>query len=55
MSTLRKRLESVEERMALQQYRELQRQLEGRSLDELSFFCSHGYWSETPVMSFRSE
>lgn len=46
MSTLRRRLESVEERIAFQQYRESQRQFEGRSVDELSFFCSHGYWRE---------
>jgi ribonuclease I len=46
MSTLRKRLESVEERIALQQHRELQRQLKGRSKDEQEFFCIHGYWPE---------
>ena len=46
MSTLRKRLDSVEERIALQQHRELQRQFKGRSEDEQSFFCTHGYWPE---------
>ena len=46
MSTLRKRLESVEERIALQQHRELQRQSQGRSEDEQSFFGIHGYWPE---------
>ena len=46
MSTLRKRLESVEERIALQQHRELQRQFRGRSEDEQMFFCTHGYWPE---------
>jgi len=46
MGTLRKRLESVEERRALQQHRELQRQFKGRSADEQTFFCTHGYWPE---------
>ena len=46
MSTLRKRLESVEDRIVLQQRRELRRQFEGRSPDEQSFFCIHGYWPE---------
>jgi hypothetical protein len=46
MSTLRRRLERVEERIALQQHRELQRQFQGRSRDEQSFFIIHGYWPE---------
>lgn len=46
MSTLRKRLEGVEDRIALQQHRELQRQLKGRSEDEQSFFYIRGYWPE---------
>ena len=46
MSTLTKRLESVEDRIELQRYRELQRQSEGRPLDELLFFAVHGYWPE---------
>ena len=46
MSTLRKRLESVEAWAALQLHRDLQRQFEGRSEDEQSFFCIHGYWPE---------
>jgi ribonuclease I len=37
---------SVEERIALQQHRELQRQFKGRSKDEQEFFCIHGYWPE---------
>ena len=49
MSTLRKRLDSVEERTALQQHRELQRQFKGRSEDEQSFFCIHGYWPENAI------
>jgi hypothetical protein len=47
MSTLRKRLESVEDRIALQQHRELVRQTEGRSDEEMKFFIVHGYWPET--------
>jgi hypothetical protein len=46
MSTMRRRLESVEDRIVLQQHRELQRQFQGRSGDEQSFFCIHGYWPE---------
>ena len=46
MSTMRKRLESVEDRVVLQQHRELQRQFQGRSEDEQSFFCIHGFWPE---------
>ena len=46
MSTLRKRLESVEERIALLDHRELHRQFQGRSSDERSFFIIHGYWPE---------
>ena len=47
MSTLRKRLDSVEAWAALQQHRELQRQFKGRSEDEQSFFCIHGFWPES--------
>ena len=46
MSNLRKRLDSVEAWAALQQHRELQRQFQGRSEDEQSFFCIHGFWPE---------
>ena len=46
MSTLRKRLDSVEERIVLQQHRELEREFKGRSIDEQSFFCIHGFWPE---------
>jgi ribonuclease I len=46
MSALSKRLQSVEDRIAIQQHRDLQRQFEGRSVDEQSFFCIHGYWPE---------
>jgi len=46
MSTLRKRLESVEEQRALQLHREFERQFKGRSEDEQTFFCIHGYWPE---------
>ena len=46
MSIPRKRLQSLEERIALQQHRELQRQFQGRSRDEHSFFIIHGYWPE---------
>jgi hypothetical protein len=47
MSTLRKRLDTVEDRIAIQQPRELERQFKGRSEDEQVFFCIHGYWPES--------
>ena len=46
MSTLRKRLDNVEERIEPQQHRELLRQFEGRPEGEQMFFCTHGYWPE---------
>jgi ribonuclease I len=46
MRTLRKRLDSVEAWAVFQQHRELQRQFQGRSRDEKSFFIIHGYWPE---------
>ncbi len=46
MSILRKRLQSVEDQIALRQHWELERQFKGRSVDEQSFFCIHGYWPE---------
>ena len=46
MSTLRKRLDSVEEWIELQRHRELQRQFKGRPEGEQMFFCTHGYWPE---------
>ena len=47
MSILRKRLQSVEDQIALRQHWELERQFKGRSVDEQSFFCIHGYWPES--------
>jgi hypothetical protein len=46
VSILRKRLQSVEDQIALRQHRDLLRQFEGRSVDEQEFFCIHGYWPE---------
>ena len=46
MNTLRKRLDRVEEWAEFQQHRALVRQIKGRSEDEQSFFCIHGYWPE---------
>jgi hypothetical protein len=46
MSTLIRRLESVEERIVLQQHRDLQREIRSRPHNEVSFFCIHGYWPE---------
>ena len=44
MTTIRKRLESVEERKAFRDYIESNRVFEGRSADELEFFAIHGYF-----------
>jgi ribonuclease I len=46
VSAVSRRLKSLEERIALQQHRELQRQFQGRSRDEQSFFIIHGFWPE---------
>jgi hypothetical protein len=46
VSTVSRRLKNLEDRIALQKHRELERQLEGRSEDEQSFFIIHGYWPE---------
>ena len=47
MSTMRKRLDSIQERVEIQQHRAVMRQAKGRSDDELLFFCIHGYWPES--------
>jgi ribonuclease I len=56
MSALRKRLQSIEERIALQQHGELQRQFKGRCEDEQMFFCTHGFWPENATeLPYRIE
>lgn len=46
MNNLRRRMDRVEEQRVLQRDMELQRQFEGRSEDEQSFFCIHGFFPE---------
>ena len=46
MSTLTKRLASVQERTEFLRHMEFMRQLKARSEDDQSFFCLHGYWPE---------
>jgi hypothetical protein len=46
VSILRKRLQSVEDRIELRKHRDFLRELESRSVDEQSFLCIHGYWPE---------
>ena len=46
MNTFRKRLMKVEERKALRDYIEVQRELEGRSQGELQFYAIYGYFPE---------
>jgi ribonuclease I len=56
MSALRKRLQSIEERIALRQHGELQRQFKGRCEDEQMFFCTHGFWPENATeLPYRIE
>lgn len=58
MSTVRKRLDSLEERRELQQARQFRLMIQGRSELEMQFFCVHGYWPESagdelpPAMEF---
>ena len=47
MSTLRKRLDSVEKRAEFQQYLQSLRQFQGRSHDEELFFIVHGFSPES--------
>ena len=42
MSALRKRLDSVQERIELQQHRDLQREIRSRPDGDVSFFCIYG-------------
>jgi len=46
MSTLRKRLASVEERTEFLRHLEFMRQFMARSDDDRSFFIVHGFWPE---------
>jgi hypothetical protein len=46
MSTLRKRLDSVEERIEFKQWAQLARQSQGRPELEMRFFVVHGFWPE---------
>jgi hypothetical protein len=46
MTRLGKRLDSLEERKAFQEFLEEKAQFDGRSADELQFLVLHGYWPE---------
>ena len=46
MSTIRRRLTEIEERMAFRDWQDSLRQFEGRSADELEFFALFGYFLE---------
>ena len=46
MSTLRKRMDDIEDRKAFREFVENQRQLNRRSRDELLFLAVHGYFAE---------
>ena len=47
MSTLRKRLDTLEERKAYREFLDGRRQFDGRTREELEFFALHGYFPET--------
>lgn len=46
MGILKKRLDSLEDRIELRQHRDLVRELNSRPEGEQMFFCTHGYWPE---------
>jgi len=50
MSTLRKRLASVEERTEFLRHMEFIRQFKARSEDDRWFLCFHGYWTENATV-----
>lgn len=47
MSTLKKRVEQVEERTAFEDFKQTQREFEGRPREELEFFAVYGYWPDS--------
>ena len=47
MSTLGRRLETLEERKAFREFLDGRRQYQGRPKEELEFLAVHGYWPET--------
>jgi hypothetical protein len=49
MATLRSRIEQLEERNWQEQLEAADRYLHGRSMEDLEFFCIHGYLPEVPI------
>ena len=49
VANLRRRLELLEEEQCRKMLEEFDRDLEGRSLEDVEFFCVHGYLPEVPI------
>lgn len=49
MATLKSRIEQLEERNWQEQLEAMDRYLKGRSLEDLEFFCVHGYLPDVPI------
>jgi hypothetical protein len=49
MATLKSRIEQLEEKQWQQQLEAANSHLEGRSMEDLEFFCAHGYLPEVPI------
>ena len=49
MANLRRRLEQLEEKRVRKMLEEFDRDLEGRSLEDVKYFCAHGYLPEVPI------
>lgn len=49
MTSVKRRLEQLEEKQWQERCGELNRYLAGRSLGDVEFFCIHGYLPEAPI------
>lgn len=49
MSQLRTKIDQLEEKQYRRLLEDLDRNLEGRSLEDVEFFCAHGYLPEVPI------
>ncbi len=49
MATLKRRIEQLEEKHWQRQLESANSLLEGRSMEDLEFFCVHGYLPEAPI------
>lgn len=49
MATLKNRIEWLEEKQWQERCERLNHYLEGRSFEDVEFFCAHGYLPEVPI------